>query len=131
MVLYSGSCGGFSCEVFTEVIVPDPDSISITTVVGTEYYLMLGIYNDHSINIGDYTISMECLCGNDPLTYSPPQNFINGDDQDIITDNTITADNLISTGADILYDGEQSVLLNGGFEVKKGAVFVAKTDGCP
>jgi len=132
MHLYSGSCGTLSCEAGKYFIEPMADSISITTVVGIEYYLMLGIYiNDASLDIGDYTISMECLCGNDPLTYSPPQNFINGDDQDIITDNTITADNLIGVGADILYDGEQSVTLNGGFEVKQGAVFLAKTDGCP
>jgi len=131
MHLYFGSCGTYTCEVGEYFDEPMADSIGIATVVGTEYFLMLGIYNDPSIMIGDYTISMECICGNNPLTYSPPQNFINGDDQDIITDNTITADNLISSGADILYDGEQSVLLNAGFEVMQGAVFVARTDGCP
>jgi acid phosphatase type 7 len=44
--------------------------------------------------------------------------------------NTITANNIIYTPADIKYDAGKAIILNPGFEVKSGGKFKAYIDGC-
>ena len=43
---------------------------------------------------------------------------------------SITADNIIETNADVIYDAGQFVLLLAGFEVEPNAIFHALIDGC-
>ncbi len=44
--------------------------------------------------------------------------------------NYVEGDDLITNGADVTFDGGQSVRLHVGFEVKNGAQFLAKIEGC-
>jgi len=75
----------------------------------------------------------KCLEGPQFFSSSNPTpygDFNNNEKLAFETEGRIEADNIIGSGTDITYDSGYKVILNEGFEVKSGATFEAKTDGC-
>ena len=79
------------------------------------------------VDMGAYEHGDPC---NQQNQFFDPNHFSSGEVFSFETDQTIFATNSILTGADIIYDGDGGVLLDPGFEVQGGAVFLAKTEGC-
>ncbi len=81
--------------------------------------------------VEDYTIYIAPPPGEDCLTTMDiTSDYNNGDIYHEKAMNHITANNVIYSGANIIYDAGLDVLLNAGFEVKVGAEFEARIEGC-
>ncbi|MDH3650853.1 MAG: hypothetical protein OEQ53_14300 [Saprospiraceae bacterium] len=107
-------------------------TIGVQTAAGKEYFIMIGTFfnNDSSANIESFDLRLECICGDSPLSFSPPNNFASGDQYTFETDNTITADNVIHMDADITFNAAQGISLQPGFLVEMGATLISRQDGC-
>lgn len=77
--------------------------------------------------VEDYLIEVADPCD---LNVTVTQNYNNGDTEIISASNNVTAANIISSGADIIYSAGMDIDLNSGFEVKVGAVFEAYIGPC-
>ena len=61
---------------------------------------------------------------------SPIDNYATGTLKKIESSSTTEAQNIIDSGAKVLYDAKNSILLKPGFQVNSGATFSAYIDGC-
>ncbi|MBK8503960.1 MAG: hypothetical protein IPL46_18175 [Saprospiraceae bacterium] len=131
--LYSGGCENLICiEGKYDFQSPPSQLADLLTVPGEDYFIMMANYDQYSPvpNIDSYQLDIQCICGDNPLTYDSPNDFDSGESAQLQTDNTITATNIIKSGASIIYDGALGILLNQGFNVEKGGIFIAQTNGC-
>lgn len=128
MHLYTGSCDTLNCIGGVYNIQSGEKVITTNTIPGKDYFIMLGNYNILFPNM-TYQLKVEC-CSNNPLFYSPPNNFDSTHVLIARTNSTITANNKIGYGASIIYNGAQGVQLNPGFEVAKQATFQIDVNGC-
>lgn len=75
-------------------------------------------------------------CSNESLFFdsanAPPYgDFLLGEQEHFRTDAIIEANNVIGSGADIIYDAGDSVILQSGFTIESGALFEIRNEGCP
>lgn len=108
------------------------DTIGLKTIPDIQYYILIGnFFNGDSFpSIDSFNLSIECICGDSTLTFTPPNNFYQGDDYHFETHGRIQADNVIGYGSNIIYDALLGLDLVQGFEIKQGAVFETYLDGC-
>lgn len=131
--LYRGGCENLICiEGLYNFQTPPSQLADLLTEAGEDYFVMIANYDALSTlpNIESYQVEIQCLCGDNPLFYNSPNNFDFGTSVHLQTDNTITATNLIKSGASIIYDGALGLLFNQGFAVEQGGIFNAQTNGC-
>ncbi len=107
-------------------------TVMVNTIAGVEYFIMLANWVPNSpTNNMSYTLTIECVCGARHLEYDPPNDFTGTGIFHIRTDSTLEASNQIFNGNSVTYDAAQGMHLNNGFEVKPGAIFEARVEGCP
>ena len=78
----------------------------------------------------DYLDGSACNPLGCPADENITTNYYNGDNIDIEVSNNITASNEIHTGANVVYDAANTVMLSSGFRVLVGGNFQAFNDGC-
>ena len=109
-------------------------TVLVNTVAGVEYFIMLANWVPNSpTNDMSYTLSIECVCGARHLKYAPPNHFsdtASTTSYHIRTDSTLEASNQIFKGNTVTYNAAQGMYLNNGFDVKQGAIFEARVEGC-
>lgn len=131
--VYTGECSSLTC--FTgddnDCMGSNLAEVSFNSVSGIVYTVMVGSFGAGSVG-GDLTV--ELICGDCPdrgdIILNSPNDFGTGDMYHFETNTTITAQNDITSGAVIDYDGLIHILLEQDFEVEQGAVFHAYTTGC-
>lgn len=123
--------------------------LTISNGISSENLAISGlsmIYNKSPLTTTTYTItSVTPACGigtigtpsSATITVGPcpPSQTVTlthtfGQSKKYETSGQLTASNKIQSGANILYDAQQSVLLLPGFEASQGAIFKAYIDGC-
>jgi len=131
--VYTGQCGSLNCvdgdaSGCSSSSLPE---LTFMSVSGTVYYVMIGSFGSNSVG-GDLSIELMCGdCGDrGVIVLTSPNDFEMGDVHLLETNSAVIADNMISTGANIEYDGRQHVSLLQNFEVEAGAIFHAYTTGC-
>lgn len=130
--VYRGYCGGLICVGGAHDINLAQRSVLVNTSARVEYFIMLANFANLSpTNNMSYTLSIECVCGSRHLEYDTTNHFTGSGSFHIRTDSTLVARNQIFIGNSVTYNAAQGMHLNNGFEVKPGAIFEARVEGCP
>lgn len=127
-----GNCDSLFCIGGAQNINVTQGSVPVNTIAGKEYFIMLANFANLSpSNNMFYTLTIECVCGSRHLQYAPPNHFTGTGTFHIRTDSTLVASNQIFSGNSVTYNAAQGMQFNSAFEVKSGAVFEARVEGCP
>ncbi len=129
--VYRGFCGGLICVGGAHDINLAQRSVLVNTSARVEYFIMLANFANLSpTNNMSYNLSIECVCGPRHLEYDTTNHFTGTGTFHIRTDSTLVARNQIFSGNSVTYNAAQGMHLNNGFEVKQGAIFEARVEGC-